>query len=86
MKNTLKAALSILLVLALLATLPLTAMADELPNNTETTTPPMDVAHGNTMVTNTGTIGTNVGTITNNGKPQDDGTKSNPTSGTVQKK
>lgn len=64
MKKTHRAVLSILLVLTLLATLPLTALADNLPNNT-------------------GTIGTNEGTITNNGVPADTNTNYNPTSGTV---
>ncbi len=85
MKKTHRAVLSILLVLTLLATLPLTALADTqtVPDNT-TVSPPMDVTTDQEMENNTGTIGTNGGTITNNGEPQDDGTNSNPTSGTVQ--
>ena len=66
MKKTHRAVLSILLVLTLLATLPLTAMADDNATDLPMTT-------GN-IGTNTGTIGTNEhtvdknqGTITNNG-------------------
>ena len=92
MKKTHRAVLSILLVLALLATLPLTAMADTqtVPDNTTTEDPPMNVTENQemgkntgTIGTNEGTVGTNLGTIANNGKPKADGTESNPTSGTV---
>ena len=91
MKKTLKAALSILLVLTLLATLPLTAMAEEpeaqptpVADNTSANNNPT-VDSGEIMSQNTGTVTSNAGTITDNGEPKADDTKSNPTSGTVEK-
>ena len=85
MKKTLKAALSILLVLALLTALPLTVMADTqtVPDNTTTKDPPMNVTENQEMGKNTGTIGTNKGTITNNGVQPAEGKPADPSSGTV---
>ena len=83
MKKTHRAVLSILLVLALLATLPLTAMAESIGDNTTTLDPPRDVENGQEMQNNTGTIGTNKGTITNNGVQPVEEKPADPSSGTV---
>ena len=84
MKKTHRAVLSILLVLTLLATLPLTALADTqtVPDNT-TVSPPMDVTTDQEMENNTGTIGTNKGTVTNNGVQPAEEKPADPSSGTV---
>ena len=89
MKKTHRAVLSILLVLALLATLPLTAMAEEpeaqpksVGNNTSANEH-QTVGDGEIMSQNTGTVTSNEGTITDNGVPADTNTNYNPTSGTV---
>ena len=89
MKKTHRAVLSILLVLTLLATLPLTAMAEEpeaqpksVDNNTSANEH-QTVGDGEIMSQNTGTVTSNKGTITDNGVPADTNTNYNPTSGTV---
>lgn len=89
MKKTHRAVLSILLVLTLLATLPLTAMAEEpeaqpksVGNNTSANEH-QTVGDGEIMSQNTGTVTSNEGTITDNGVPADTNTNYNPTSGTV---
>ncbi|MCI7727510.1 MAG: hypothetical protein MSH58_10330 [Clostridiales bacterium] len=83
MKKTHRAVLSILLVLTLLATLPLTAMAESIGDNTTTVDPPRDVENGQEMQNNTGTIGTNKGTVTNNGVQPAEEKPADPSSGTV---
>lgn len=98
MKKTIRILTSMLVLLALLASLPISAMAEEqeaLPkpvenNTSENNHPTVDSGeimsqNTGTVTSNQGTITSNQGTITDNGKPQADGTKSNPTSGTVEK-
>ncbi len=83
MKKTHRAVLSILLVLTLLTALPLTAMAEDLGNNTSANEHPI-VGNSDSLTNNTGTVTENSGTITNNGVPADTNTNYNPTSGTVE--
>ena len=89
MKKTHRAVLSILLVLTLLATLPLTALAEEpetqltpVDNNTSENYNPT-VNSGEIMSQNTGTVTSNEGTITTNGAAPVEGQSANPNSGTV---
>lgn len=81
MKKTHRTVLSILLALTLLASLPLTAMAEtKIDNNTETLD---DVSYGKKMENNTGTIINNRGKIENNGVEPEEGQPVDPSSGTV---
>ena len=79
MKKTHKAVLSILLVLTLLTALPLTALAMDDNSGSIGSVPA-----GETMTNNTGSIGTNNGTITNNGVKPAEGQPADLNSGKIE--